>query len=358
MVNGSSGDSSNMDLFIHHNNFGSGGEEGSSQLIREKSFGDSVMICMTGQCAPNSTKSHLQIPFFLADMTDAGGESLSYSSSGFVIKSNKEENTYFVITSGTLLSPFISNISKQSEEGSIVEIIPKLNCKVTITLPNGDMLFNEILPSQVKRFGKVPNLKLSHNSVSSFVKSDIQFMGLFSHATTDKYIHQMTNQLQGWYWGHPLVRKGNQNVGHTLKSSFKEPHSKFDDQQMPNNSVEIPSSLITPSTMAVLKIKNCESLKNYAVSIPDVEYNGDFLSQGDDLFIVSSPFGLLSPHSLSNHLTKGIICNKINNNNNSQNLAIITDCQIHPGSEGAPVFARVITQTKCVGVSLLYNIYI
>ncbi|KAG2388359.1 hypothetical protein C9374_000523 [Naegleria lovaniensis] len=325
-----------------------------------KLFGDSVMVTVTGQNTLQANE--FQLPFFLNDMTGTGDD-LSCSSSGFIVSSENDSSCY-LITSGTIIVPFVqrtkqssSNQPQQQIEEDVNNISfqnPNLKCKITLTLPNGEMIFSEILPSHVKRFGKTKNI-INHQQTSShtFTKVDIQFCGLYSHTVTDKYIYQMTSQLHGWYWGHPLV-KSNNKIVQASHSFFAEPHSHFDDKSMPSDFISNSFLKVSPSTIAIFKISNGEVVKKYSVDLPHRNSNfANFLNQGEELYVVSSPFGLLSPHSLSNHLSKGIISNKINNSSNKQNLAILTDCQIHPGCEGAPVFSKVLSQTKCIGFCTL-----
>ena len=319
-----------------------------------KPFGKSVMICLTG-INPSHHQRMMNLPFFLNDMQ--GGDEISYSSSGFVI-SNRKTREYYIITSGTLLAPFISSSSESVDIHNITHQVPNLKCKITVTLPNGVRLFNEILPANVKRFGK----SVRTNSDQTFIHTDIQFCGTFSYSVTDKYLYQMMSQLQGWYWGHPMIRKSNQNIESHTNSYFAEPFSKFDDSSyLELNVNNSEGQTITPSTFSIFKVNNeNDFLDDLVVSLPKPSTLLGSIAQGDEIFIVSSPFGLLSPHTLSNHLSKGVISNTINNASNMTNLAILTDSQVHPGSEGGPVFTKINSQTKCIGVSrqLLYSKFV
>nr|CAG4719737.1 unnamed protein product [Naegleria fowleri] len=333
----------------------------------EKLFGDSVMVTITGQ---NTLQAHdFQLPFFLNDMTGTGDD-LSCSSSGFIISSeNKEDSSScYLITSGTVIVPFVQKTKQKSsttqsqqieeDENNISFQNPHLKCKITLTLPNGEMIFSEILPSHVKRFGKTKNISNQQQySNQNFTKTDIQFCGLYSHTVTDKYIYHMTSQLHGWYWGHPLV-KNNNKIVQSSQSFFSEPHSHFDDKSMSSDFISNNFLKVSPSTIAIFKISNGDVVKKYAVDLPHRNSNfANYLNQGDDLYIVSSPFGLLSPHSLSNHLSKGVISNKINNSSNKQNLAILTDCQIHPGCEGAPFCTLPIRSiSSSTGLNVIISI--
>ncbi|KAL9652976.1 hypothetical protein ABK040_015491 [Willaertia magna] len=426
----------------------------SSWKQRKSTSSSSVMISLNGM---TRNKNLNKLPFFLTNHQPNNNNNhpnnssssllyhISVSNSGYFI-SSKEDNkdnskTFYLLTSGTILKPFLQeqitnssssilqrhssllNSSSSTISNNLTSIndsnnknnnlttndllinygiekqIPKLNnCSITITLPTNhhhssnqnNIIYGDIINSTtVKHFGK-KNYQNNHNNNNV----TIECCGLFSHSVTDKYLSQFIQQLQGWYWGHPMINIKKQ---HTLIDnneliinpeeekedntiSFHEANALEDNEDIFSSlsSTNTLGSKITPSTIAIFSItvkKNnylYEKLEEYIVPIIDTNnfslnpnndnsfYSSsntttarrDFKNlQGEEIEMMSSPFGLLSPMTLTNHLMKGIINNVIKNSSNSVNLIYLTDIMIYPGGEGAPVLLR--ENGKCIGFCTL-----
>jgi S1-C subfamily serine protease len=89
----------------------------------------------------------------------------------------------------------------------------------------------------------------------------------------------------------------------------------------------------TPSQFALLSIEGTlKKAKSISLSPSVVS-----VRQGEDIYCVSSPFGVLSRDTFQNSVTKGIVSNIITTRDESQ-LAILTDARMLPGSEGGGLF--------------------
>ena len=74
--------------------------------------------------------------------------------------------------------------------------------------------------------------------------------------------------------------------------------------------------------------------------------------KGDSVSVVSSPFGMLSPHIFLNNIIRGTVSNIINNYNipsPSSPVLFLLDAECHPGSEGSAIFGE---DGKITGVLL------
>mmetsp|Transcript_1422 Transcript_1422/g.2077 ORF Transcript_1422/g.2077 Transcript_1422/m.2077 type:complete len:577 (+) Transcript_1422:187-1917(+) len=80
------------------------------------------------------------------------------------------------------------------------------------------------------------------------------------------------------------------------------------------------------------------------VYIPTLEvFASAKVRKGDKLMIISSPFGLVSPHVFQNSITTGIVSNvvpfeRMRKNKDFPPALLLTDARCLPGSEGAPAF--------------------
>jgi S1-C subfamily serine protease len=88
----------------------------------------------------------------------------------------------------------------------------------------------------------------------------------------------------------------------------------------------------TPSQFALLHLDTTSTkLRSIPLSTKAT------IRQGDDVYVVSSPFGILTRETFQNSVTKGIVSNNITTRDGAP-LAILTDARMLPGSEGGAVF--------------------
>lgn len=65
--------------------------------------------------------------------------------------------------------------------------------------------------------------------------------------------------------------------------------------------------------------------------------------------MISSPFGILSPTTFQNSISKGIVSNVLGI---SKNHVLMTDARMLPGSEGGGIFNQ---KGELIGVNLTLN---
>jgi len=151
----------------------------------------------------------------------------------------------------------------------------------------------------------------------------VHFLDMVNNVNADKYIYQLLNQkcddfCLGW------------NSSTTADTS---------------------SPSLIPSSFAVLKLlKSDIKSEKHRRRIQCVQ--GEFRSssviqQMKSVYVVSSPFGILSPDCFSNSVSKGIVSNVICDSK-YQCLAFLTDARMLPGSEGGGVFYK--SDSSCIGI--------
>ena len=70
-------------------------------------------------------------------------------------------------------------------------------------------------------------------------------------------------------------------------------------------------------------------------------FYGNMTKKGQGVVVVGSPFGVLSPHTFSNCLSTGIVCNILKADDSSIDpLLYFIDARCLPGNEGSPVYAQ------------------
>uniref|UniRef100_A0A7S2SQ07 Uncharacterized protein n=1 Tax=Mucochytrium quahogii TaxID=96639 RepID=A0A7S2SQ07_9STRA len=65
---------------------------------------------------------------------------------------------------------------------------------------------------------------------------------------------------------------------------------------------------------------------------------GQECNRGDEISVIASPFGLVSPTVFQNSVTSGVVSNVVHDS--TRVALLLTDARCLPGSEGAPVFNR------------------
>lgn len=100
-------------------------------------------------------------------------------------------------------------------------------------------------------------------------------------------------------------------------------------------------SFLHQPCIAVLKVEtNWLALAKQLlpVSLPPWE---SAVTKGQGVVVVGSPFGVLSPHTFSNCLSTGIVCNILKADDSSIDpLLYFIDARCLPGNEGSPVYAQ------------------
>ena len=89
--------------------------------------------------------------------------------------------------------------------------------------------------------------------------------------------------------------------------------------------------------LAILALSNLLDSNKINLSQLILDSSKQLPRRSEELFIVSSPFGILSPQAFMNSLSQGIVCNIVNSAPSVPTL-ILTDAECYPGSEGSPVY--------------------
>ena len=88
--------------------------------------------------------------------------------------------------------------------------------------------------------------------------------------------------------------------------------------------------------IAILQYKDINS-ESISYPIVNKYHNEKTISKGDTIYLIASPYGIISPSVFMNTIHRGVICNIISTNNNNNNNLYITDCKVLPGMEGGVI---------------------
>eukprot|EP01091_Cochliopodium_minus_P005180 TRINITY_DN15143_c0_g1_i1.p1 TRINITY_DN15143_c0_g1~~TRINITY_DN15143_c0_g1_i1.p1 ORF type:complete len:488 (-),score=105.72 TRINITY_DN15143_c0_g1_i1:196-1659(-) len=88
--------------------------------------------------------------------------------------------------------------------------------------------------------------------------------------------------------------------------------------------------------LVVLALMNSK-IENPSFSELIMDNNYKVAKRGEDVTVISSPFGMLSPKAFLNSISQGIISNIVTTHPSVSTL-MLTDAECHPGSEGSPVY--------------------
>ncbi|KAL0489456.1 glyoxysomal processing protease [Acrasis kona] len=221
----------------------------------------------------------------------------SLSASGIILQDR------FILTHGTLVLPFLKNRETYQFDETDTCINPStiVGTSINITFHNSNKSHSAKLCCLVK------------NSVADKCKATTFFASLNPYLDIDQL-------LQGnWYWGW--------NEAHTLNNLNRS----------------------TASQYALLMMNDPHSCSKHFKNSISILDNPSPSKQIDEIFVVGSPFGLLS-EIFQNSVTKGVISNLITNKDENQ-LAFLTDARMLPGTEGGGVFDSV--NKKCIAVCTL-----
>lgn len=78
------------------------------------------------------------------------------------------------------------------------------------------------------------------------------------------------------------------------------------------------------------------------------------IQHGESIYSIGSPFGITSPGTFQNSITKGIVSNTIGS---KHSYIFLTDLRMLPGCEGGPVIAKISQKDNTVNLGKDFNFY-
>ena len=177
----------------------------------------------------------------------------------------------------------------------------------------------------------------------------VHFITVINNCNVDKYIYQLLNQRVDDFclgWNTAASSASSSTIGSVN-------HSQNNNNNNNNNNNHSHNSIpIIPSSFAILKlvksdISSAKYLKRIACVCDDHFRSSSVIEQMKSVYVVSSPFGLLSPQCFSNSVAKGIVSNVICDSK-YKCMAFLTDARMLPGSEGGGVFYK--SNSHCIGI--------